>query len=180
MNAAAEKIALLDAGEKLAAQQRLAAVTPTAICAEAQLPEARMAEQFGSFDEYLAALQQRFMDRLRDGIVAAVAGAPAGRERLRTGALSYLDGCLAQHSLRDWFLVARTSMPAVEQGLRRQNHTFELMLASEFIVMQWPHPRAGARLFIAALLDVARAEHDPGRPLPQLRDALWDFLVTYD
>lgn len=172
------RAALLEAGRRLAIHEPEPAVP--ALEREAGLADGTLVSVFGSLEQYLVDLQQDFMNALRSEVIAATTEKPAGFVRIKSGAEAYLDGCLSRRGLRHWFIVERQRNGLVAGSLRRQNGTYRLILPGEFVAMQWPHPKAGARLFLALLMEAARSEHDLGRADPDLRAGIWHFLRTYE
>lgn len=180
MSAPHQRQALIDAGFRLAQRITLAELEAGTVAAEAGLDAVAFNTHFGGIEQYLIGLQQHFMDGLKAAVIAATLDLPPGYERAQKGALAYLDGCLAQRGLRGWLLKARLEQAALSDNLRRQNQGYLLILPSEFSALHWPHPQAGARMFLAALWEIARLEHGLGRVSGELRGALWQFLRTYD
>lgn len=172
--------ALLEAGLRLSERLALAQLDAATVAAEAGLTPDDFSRTYAGQEQFLDALQHRFMDGLRAAVIAATQGLPPGYERAKRGALAYLDGCLARRGLRAWLLTARLHSPALAESLHKQNQGYLLILPLEFTALQWPHPQAGGRLFLAALQEIGRIEHGPGRPQSELRNALWQFLRTYD
>jgi TetR/AcrR family transcriptional regulator, transcriptional repressor for nem operon len=172
--------ALLAAGRLLSAELALEQLDASRLCGAAGLSADAFAAEFADLEDYLVALQQDFMDGLKSGFIAATSGLPPGYERAQRGALSYLDGCLAQRGLRSWLLKARLRQEALANSLQRQNQGYLLILPPEFAALGWPHPAAAVRLFLACLWEIARLEHQAGRASEELRGALWQFLRTYD
>lgn len=180
MNETEQRYALIEAGFRLAERMQPADLTPRAIAAEAQLEVDAVALLFGDQEQYLAAMQQKFLDQIMTAVYVATDGLVTGYDRLCKGAVAYLDACLTRRKLRGWLIRARLKQAAVADGLRKQNQTYLEILPAEFAAMRWPHPQAGARLYLAALQEVARLEHSGGEPRAELRNALWQFLRTYD
>lgn len=145
----------------------------------AKIPVARLRTEFVDFTHYLIAIQQRFLDELRDEVIAVTAQTPPGLARVRGATLVYLDHCLKHHGLRGWMVHARREQPLLAEGLRRQNHSFSLIISTEFHALHWPHPLAAARLYLAAISEVARVEQTKGGAIPHLRDAIWDIARFY-
>lgn len=172
--------ALLKAGLKLAEHVDYGEASAEGVAEAAGLPVAVLHTHFVDFSYYLIALQQQFLDELRDNIIKATSGQPPGYQRLQTATLTYLDGCLRHHGLRSWLMEARRELAGVADGLRRQNQSYALIISTEFRAQGWPHPLAGARLFLSVIQEASRAEHWAGRPLREMRNAIWDFLRTYD
>ena len=145
----------------------------------AKVPLARLKTQFIDFTHYLIAVQQYFLDELRDEVIAATLKHPPGLERVRSATLVYLDHCLKYRGLRGWLMQARKQEPLLAEGLRRQNHSFSLVISTEFHALKWPHPLPAARLFLAAIQESARLEHAKGAELPYIREAIWDIARFY-
>ena len=149
------------------------------IAKAAKIPVARLREVFVDFTHYLIAIQQRFLDQLRDEVIAVTVQSSPGLARVRGATLVYLDHCLQHRGLRGWLLHARREQPLLAEGLRRQNHSFALVISTEFHALHWPHPLAAARLYLAAINEVSRVEHLKGQVIPHLRDAIWDIARFY-
>lgn len=180
MNPATKREALMDAGLRLANHLPFADLGARRIADQAGLTETDFAAEFADLEAYLVALQQLFMEDLKAAVIAATLNHPAGFERAQLGATAYLDGCLARHGLRGWLLQARSQRGGLMTALRRQNQGYLTLLPLEFSALDWPYPKAGARLFLAALWEIARLEHGSARANPDLRGALWQYLRTYD
>jgi hypothetical protein len=176
MSVAADgRTALLEAGRRLAMRHTLAELDPLLLCSEAKVGLDAFEREFASLGEFVAALQQDFMERLREKILAVTSGSAAGLMRLKLATESYLQGCLAERPLRAWLLDARLQADVLE-GLRRQNQVYWMILGSEFKSLRWPHPRAAGRIYLAMANEAAQAEHRVGHPLASVRDTLWEFL----
>ncbi len=171
----AQRLALMQAGARLAAQVRLDELTPAQVCAEAGLQPTAFAAHFTDLTEYLVALQQDFMDRLRAKIVAVTTGVPAGIRRTELAAETYLGVCLAERALRAWLIEAR-SRPDVLAGLRRQNHIYWILIGIEFEALGWPHPQAAARLYLTMLNEASVIENRLGQRSPAVHLTVRNFL----
>ncbi|TXH04196.1 MAG: hypothetical protein E6R07_09670 [Nevskiaceae bacterium] len=174
-----ERAIWLAAGMSLSRKLDFAAVGVRALALEAGLPEESLKRNFVDLKHYMIALQQHFMDELRAAVLNATASHTPGYERLRSGAVAYLDGWLARPGLRGIALGVHEPAAQVAEGLRLQNQSFSLVLSTEFHAMGWPHAVVAARLFVAILQEVARAEHVQGRPNPAMREEIWEFLRSY-
>ena len=144
-----------------------------------KVPVARLQAEFIDFTHLLIAVQQHILDELRDNVIEATAHLAPGLERVRTATKVYLDHSLQRRGLRVWLLQARREEPGLAEGLRRQNHSFALVISTEFHALGWPHPLAAARLYLAAIQEAARLEQFKGEPLPYVRDAIWDIARFY-
>ncbi|MFC4250624.1 TetR/AcrR family transcriptional regulator [Sinimarinibacterium flocculans] len=168
------RTALIAAAAPLARERRLATLTTDEICQRAGVDAGVFTSIFGDLTGYLVAVQQVFMDRLRDRIVAVTAGVPPGMRRIQLATESYLSGCLDERPLRGWLLEARMR-PPVLTGLRRQNRTYYMILGAELERLGWPDGAAAARLYLAMINAASIVEHRSGVQ-PALRAALWHFL----
>lgn len=166
---------LLAAGPHLAQHYTLGELTEARICADAAIEPEDFRAAFGTVLGYVAALQQQFMDGLRDRIVRISDGTPPGLLRIKLATETYLGACLEQQPLRGWLIEAR-AQPLVADGLRRQNQVYWLIMGTELGAQGWPHPQGAARLFLAMINEASVAEHRAGEPLLEIRTALWDYL----
>ncbi len=153
--------------------------TLTRIAKVAKVPVARLQAQFIDFTHLLIAVQQYILDELRDHVIEATAHLPPGLDRVRSATKVYLDHSLQHRGLRTWLLQARREEPQLAEGLRRQNHSFALVISTEFHALGWPHPLAAARLYLAAIQEAARLEQIKGMPLAFVREAIWDIARFY-
>ncbi len=153
--------------------------TLTRIAKAAKVPVTRLQAHFADLTQLLIATQQFTLEELRSNIIDATAHYPAGLERVRSATKVYLDHSLQRRGLRAWLLQARREEPLLAEGLRRQNHSFTLVISTEFQALGWPHPLAAARLYLAAIQEAARMEQVKGEPLAYIREAIWDIARFY-
>ncbi len=171
-----ERDRLLAAGPSLCEQYSFQELSEARICAAANVSAAAFQAAFGgSILTYVNALQQQFMDGLRDRILKVTTGTSTGMTRLQLACEAYLAGCLEARPLRAWLIEAR-ALPEVAAGLRRQNQVYWAVMGLELKSLGWPHPEAAARLFLAMINEASVVEHRAGQPVAAVRDALWDFL----
>ena len=149
------------------------------IARTAKVPVARLRTQFIDLTHLLIAVQQFFLDELRDEVISVTAHYPPGLDRVRSATLVYLDHCLRWRGLRGWLVQARREEKQLAEGLRRQNHSFALVISTEFHALGWPYPLAAARLYLAAIQEAARLEQVKGEPLAYVREAIWDIARFY-
>lgn len=145
----------------------------------AKVPVSKLQAQFVDFTHLLIAVQQHILDELRDNVIEGTAHLPPGLERVRTATKIYLDHSLLRGGLRAWLLQARREQPELAEGLRRQNHSFALVISTEFHALGWPYPFAAARLYLAAIQEAARLEQIQGESLAYVREAIWDIARFY-
>lgn len=167
---------LIDAGFRLAGQVGLAAMSVNLVVEEAGVSKGTFFHHFGDRAGYLLALHRGFHDRLIGDILEAIAPFPAGRDRLLAAADGYLDGCLDNRGVRALLLDARAE-PAISAEVRERNDQMSLLCEADFKVLQWPHPRDGARLWVGLVAEAALIEFDAGgRRRPPVREALAHYL----
>ncbi|MES0874003.1 TetR/AcrR family transcriptional regulator [Sinimarinibacterium thermocellulolyticum] len=171
MNARESMIAL--AGT-LAAEIDFWTLSVDHICARAGVDRAEFAASFGDLDGYLVAVQEAFMDRLRDRLIAVTSGVPSGVRRVQLATESFLDTCLKQRPLRAWLLQAR-GRPPVYASLRRRLRIYWVLVGAELRAMGWRDGVAGARLYMAMVDAATSIEHRTGRQ-EKVRAALWHFI----
>lgn len=166
---------LFDAGVRLARTIGLEELDIERLCAEAGVGREAFDAAFGDLTRYVTALQQSFMDRLRNRIVAVTSGVPAGLLRIQLATETYLSNCLAERSLRGWLIEARTR-PDVLAGLRRQNQAYWIVIGTELQALGWPQPHAAGRMLLAMINEASIVEHRLGQPSEDVREVIWDFL----
>lgn len=173
--AADTRTALVEAGRRLALRKSLADVTPLQLSAEAGMGLDAWERHFHNLAEFVTALQQDFMHRLRRRMMAITAGARPGAMRIKLATEAFLECCLAERELRSWLIEARIDA-TVAEGLRKQNQTYWMIIGTELGNLGWPYPQAAARLYIAMTNEASLAEHRLGQAIPEMRETLWDFL----
>ena len=166
---------LIATGMKMARRMPLSEADPDLICERARLPRSAFDEAFPSLTEFVIALQQHFMDALRDRMFALTTGVPPGMMRLKLATEVYLEACLGQHALRAWLIEGRRD-PRVAARLQVQNQNYTLLIAGDFAAAGWPAAAAAARLYVAMANEASFIEHSAGQKVPDARDTLWHFL----
>jgi TetR/AcrR family transcriptional regulator, transcriptional repressor for nem operon len=166
--------ALIDAGLRLAERAGLANLSVNLIVADAGVAKGTFFHHFGDRDSYLLALHREFHDRLVRQIQAATAGMPPGQSRLIVIANTYLDGCLRDRGVRALLLEARAEQ-AITDEISRRNTASAEMCRSDFAALQNPHPYESAQLWIGLVAEAALIEHQAGKALPALREAVAQF-----
>ncbi len=166
---------LLQAGLRLAEQHGLTHMSVNAIVAEAGVAKGTFYVHFPDRTAYLVALHQWFHDRLKQTILTATADLEPGLERLRRGALAYLDGCLQGQAVKALLLEARGE-PAIAEQVQHRNADFARLVQPNFEAMGWPHVEATARLYVAMTAEAALIELESGRANESLRAALFQFV----
>jgi AcrR family transcriptional regulator len=167
--------ALIDAGLRLAEQTGLSGLSVNLIVADAGVAKGTFFHHFGDRASYLLALHREFHERLATQIQAAIAGMPPGRDRLTAVANTYLDGCLRDRGVRALLLEARAE-PAITDEITLRNNASAELCRADFAALRSPHPYESAQLWVGMVAEAALIEHQSGRALPALREALEQFL----
>ena len=163
---------LLDAGVRLAERKRLLDTSIDEIVREAGLAKGTFYVHFKDRTALLVAMHRRFYEKLNAEIAAAVAGLPAGPERLRRGALAYLDGCLNAQAVKALLLEARVLDEIAAEVATRTTQSAALA-SRDFRAMRQPNPKQCGRLFVTMVAETALAELDRHAADAKLRAALW-------
>src|SRR5262245_49961506 len=112
------RIALLDAGLALAETASLAATSVDQVVRAAGVSKGTFYVHFTDRSEYLAALHRRFYAGVNAQISEAIAAHSPGAERLRRGAVAYLDACVRSRGAKAMLLDVR-SEPAIAAQVRQ-------------------------------------------------------------
>jgi TetR/AcrR family transcriptional repressor of nem operon len=166
---------LIETGLVLAEEVGLEGLSVNAVVAAAGVSKGTFFHHFPDRVSYVVALHRRFHDSLLDEVMSVIGNMPPGKERLAAAATTYLDGCLRDRGVKALLLEARGHRPIAEEVMRRNRANVEVV-AADFTALGWPHPRAGARLWIAATAECALMELALGRRDPDARQALSRFV----
>ena len=166
---------LLSAGFVLAETTGLEGLSVNALVDTAGVSKGTFFHHFGDRTSYLVALHRQFHDGIFDEVQRAVATMPPGRDRLATMSTTYLDVCLRNRGVRALILEARGQLP-IQDEIKRRNDSNVDFITIDFATMQWPRPRAAARLWIAANAECALIELDNGQSDLEARAAVLDLL----
>jgi TetR/AcrR family transcriptional repressor of nem operon len=138
----------------LAEERGLEGLSVNAVVAPAGVSKGTFFHHFPGRVSYLVALHRRFHDVLFDEVMSAIGEVPPGRDRLKTAAHTYLDGCLRDRGVKTLLLEARGHLPIAEEVMRRNRMTVDVV-AADFAAIGSAHPREAARLWIAATAECA-------------------------
>jgi AcrR family transcriptional regulator len=175
-----QREALIQAGFELAEKLPPAQLTAPALARRAGLAARSVTLQFGSLERFAETLQGLHYEEMRRHTLAAIYGQNPGLERILKATQAYFDFSFTRRGLRAWMSEIRARSPGMQTQWRTDNQLYAQFVASELALCGWPHPLAGARLFIAAVLELVRHEQFEGRKLPAARRALERFLRTHD
>jgi len=162
---------LIETGLVLAEELGLEGLSVNAVVARAGVSKGTFFHHFPDRVSYLVALHRRFHDVLYDEVMSAVAGMAPGHDRLTAVAVTYLDGCLRDRGVKALLLEARGHLPIADEVMRRNRMNVDVV-AADFEALGAQHPRASARLWIAATAECALIELELGRRDSAARSAL--------
>ena len=163
---------LLDTGLGLAERASLGGFPIDEVVRVAGVAKGTFYVHFPSRTAYLAALHERFHDRLRDAIGRAADGLPPGADHLRAGVTAYLDGCLTARGVKAMLASARGE-PAIAARVAMSNRRFAAEAEPDFAALGAARPAERAVLFVAMAAEIALLELDRGGPASELRNELW-------
>jgi AcrR family transcriptional regulator len=173
-SAARTRLAMIDAGLRLAERTGLAGLSINLLVDEAQVSKGTFFHHFGDRASYLLALHREFHDRLLAGIERVTAGMPPGRDRLIKSATTYLDGCLRDRGVRALLLEARAE-PAIAEEIGARNAGTARIVEADFKAMGWRRPLECAQLWIGMTAEAALLELKAGKRSPAVRASLASF-----
>jgi TetR/AcrR family transcriptional repressor of nem operon len=174
-----QRQALVQAGFELAEKLPPARLTAQVLTKQAGLPTRSLAQQFGDLDRLAETLQDLHYAETRSHTLSAMRGLEPGMDRVLRGAQAYFDFAFTRRGLRSWLSELRMRSTSMQSQWRVDNQLYVQFLATELALIGWPHPLVGARLFIAAVVELTRHEQQEGRRLPAARRALEGFLRTH-
>jgi len=162
---------LIETGLVLAEELGLEGLSVNAVVASAGVSKGTFFHHFPDRVSYLVALHRRFHDVLFDEVMSVIADIAPGTERLTAIAATYLDGCLRDRGVKALLLEARGHLPIADEVSRRNRMVVDIV-AADFEALGAQHPRASARLWIAATAECALMELELGRRDSAARSAL--------
>jgi TetR/AcrR family transcriptional regulator, transcriptional repressor for nem operon len=166
---------LIETGLALAERLGLEGLSANAVVAAAGVSKGTFFHHFPDRVSYLVALHRRFHDALLDEVMSVIGDMTPGKSRLAAAATTYLDGCLRDRGVKAMLLEARGHLPIAEEATRRNRMTVDVIVA-DFEALGSRHPRAAARLWIAATAECALMELELERRDPEARAALSELV----
>jgi AcrR family transcriptional regulator len=162
---------LIETGLVLAEELGLEGLSVNAVVASAGVSKGTFFHHFPDRVSYLVALHRRFHDVLFDEVMSVIAEMAPGKDRLTAVAATYLDACLRDRGVKALLLEARGHLPIADEVMRRNRMNVDVV-AADFEALGARHPRASARLWIAATAECALMELELGRRDSAARSAL--------
>ena len=165
------RTALLDAGQRLLSTEDLARISVNAIVAEAGMAKGSFYQHWRGRSEYVRTLHARFHDQLVESIEAAIADQPPGRDRLKLGMNTYLDGCLAEPATKALLVQSRTEA-GLSDLVAARNDSAAALIIPDLVLLGWTPAEPIAALLVAAVAEIALVELDGGHRDNALRGGL--------
>jgi AcrR family transcriptional regulator len=169
---------LLAAGLRLLAGGLPAAqLSPRGIAAEAGLKTAQFSKNFPDFPLYLAGILRRLSEQVRAETLQAIGRKPPSRELVRKAITAYLNAVLARPALPEITLATRTD-PVCQEVTRERVNSMVMLATLQLKMAKVPNYEGLARLGMAMLFEIANAEFEARRALPDYRLTLDAYFVS--
>lgn len=172
------RAALLDAGLRLlAGGMPSSRLNPRDIAAEAGLRTQQFTKVFPEFPDYVAGVLRRLSEEVRAETLQAIGRKTPGRELIRKGITAYLDAILHRPALAEITLAMRTH-PACQQVTRERMASMVMLATLQLKMAGVPNSDGLGRLGMAMLFEIAHAEFEARRALPEYRRTLDGYFVS--
>lgn len=179
------KVIALDPGEALlAAGLRLltgglpaAQLTPRAVAAEAGLTAAQFKKIFPTYPQYQAGILRRLSDQVRAETLQAIGRKAPSSDLIRKAITAYLDAILARPALSEIALATRAE-PACQEVNRERVNSIVMLGTLQLKMAKIQNHEGIARLGMAMLFEIAHAEFEARRALPDYRLTLDAYFAN--
>lgn len=168
---------LLDAGATVAERDGLRGLSVNAVVGAAGMAKGSFYHHFPDRRSFLVTLHRRYHDELANVVGAAIDGRPPGAERIRAGAIAFLDATLRSTGTKALLVQARTESDLFDE-VEQRNAAFAALAAADLEAVGWPDPAAVARLFVAMVAEISLAELHEAGPRDDLRNAALDLVAS--
>lgn len=147
-----------------------------ALAQAAGVPQAEFEAEFGTLENYFAAVQLQFFEGRLASVIGLAGTMKPGMERIRNAWTGYLDYSVEHAAVLAWCRRARQRFPSLHEELRRRNHGVLLMIQIEFSTLRCAHPMERARLAVGMVLETAKMETEARAKNYPMRSMLWSTL----
>jgi AcrR family transcriptional regulator len=177
---------ILDAAARLFRHQGYAATTVRDIARAAGILPGSLHYRYASKEDLLIALLERAIDRLIEGVLAAIAHGQDAVDRLRLGVHAHLRMLLSGDDgvyvlLYDWRSLSADAAQAILKQRARYEHFIDELMAQAALVAPL---RPGVdlrmlRLFGFGAINWVAQWYEPGGPYTpdQIADHFWDYIA---
>jgi len=169
---------LLAAGLRLLADGRPAAqLTAALIAKEGAVKTAQFNKIFPDFPLYLAAILRKLSEQVRAETLQAIGRKPPSRDLIRKAITAYLDAVLKRPALPEITLAMRAH-PACQEVTRERINSMVMLAMLQMKMAKVPNYEGLSRLGMAMLFEIAHAEFEARRALPEYRLTLDAYFVS--
>ena len=170
--------AVLAAGLRLLAGGLSAAqLTPRGIMAEAGLKTAEFKKLFPQYALFQAGLLRRLSEQVRAETLQAIGRKTPSQQLVRKAITAYLDAVLARPALPEIALATRAE-PACQEVNRERVNSMVMLGTLQLKMAKIDNYEGIARLGMAMLFEIANAEYEARRALPEYRLTLDAYFVN--
>src|SRR3954454_18693908 len=164
----ATREALIDAGVLVAERHGLGSLSVNRVVDEAGYAKGTFYVHFPDREAFVAAIHERFYERVERRVAAAIGATEPGPERLGRGMIAYLDACLEERGVKALLTEAR----GAGEALTSRQATFAALAEPSLKAMGWKDVKVAGRLFVALTSEAALIELEAGRKVPAARRVL--------
>ena len=170
-----KRIALLEAGLRLADRYGLSNMSVNDVAAEAGVGKGSFYVHFPDRAAFLLELHGGFHELLLEEVEAAAGSMAPGLARLARTTVAFLDTCLRERSVRALLLDVRSD-PQVSDDIASRTAQITRRFEQDLRAARWPDPGPAAKLFMSMCSDTSVSELARGRRDASLRRALLHFV----
>ncbi|HZS13474.1 MAG TPA: TetR/AcrR family transcriptional regulator [Candidatus Dormibacteraeota bacterium] len=171
-----KRIALLDAGLRLADENGMANMSVNDVAAAAGVGKGSFYVHFVDRSAFLLELHRGFHDALVEDVEAAVDGIKPGTARLVAATTAFLDAALRERTVRALLLDARAE-PSIADEVATRTARVTRLVEQDLRAEGWPDPAPTARLYVAMCTEAALSELARGRRDNTLRKSLMRYVT---
>lgn len=171
-----KRVALLDAGLRLADENGMANMSVNDVAAAAGVGKGSFYVHFVDRAAFLLELHRGFHDALLEDIEAAVDGMKPGADRLVATTTAFLDTALRERTVRALLLDARAE-PQIAGEIATRTARVTRLFEQDLRAEGWPDPGPAARLYLAMCTETALSELSRGRRDNTLRRSLLRYVT---
>ena len=173
----APRDALLAAGLRLLADGLPSIqLTPRAVSSEADLKTPEFKKNFPDFALYLAGILRSLSEQVRAETLHVIGRKAPSRELVRRAITAYLDAVLRRPALPEISLAMRAH-PACQEVTRERINSMVMLATLQLKMAGVPNYDGLGRLGMAMLFEIANAEFEARRALPEYRLTLDAYFV---
>jgi TetR/AcrR family transcriptional repressor of nem operon len=171
-----KRVALLDAGLRLADQNGMANMSVNDVAATAGVGKGSFYVHFVDRAAFLLELHRGFHDALLEEITAATDGMKPGLDRLAATTTAFLDFCIGEGNVRALLLDLRAE-PQVAEEIATRTARITKLIEQDLRAAGYADAAPASRLYNAMMTETALSELARGRRDNALRRSLAGFVA---